>query len=271
MLWRGARDWPVFLTGRSMIVAGGLQRQGRGLSDRRRLEPGEPPDQLGGAGEGRRRQLARRRAARTGRGPGRREELMPHVARFSVPHVDCRQPDHARRRNFTNIRPATAIPCPIGRAAASRCSAMPRIRCIRWVRTAPRRRFSTRAASPMRWRASEHPRQALVAYEQKRLPMTAEIVRSNRRGGPEGVIDAVEQLAPRWIHRYRQGAELRPARSHRARLCQQGRLCRRAGIGGGEGLNHLAPLSYPSPAERGEGGWPKASRVGASQIEFGEV
>ena len=26
--------------------------------------------------------------------------------------------------------------------------------------------------------------------------MTAEIVRSNRRGGPEGVIDAVEQLAP---------------------------------------------------------------------------
>jgi 2-polyprenyl-6-methoxyphenol hydroxylase-like FAD-dependent oxidoreductase len=43
---------------------------------------------------------------------------------------------------------------------------------------------------------SEHPRQALVGYEQKRLPMTAEIVRSNRRGGPEGVIDAVEQLAP---------------------------------------------------------------------------
>ncbi len=24
MLWRGARDWPLFLTGRSMIVAGGL-------------------------------------------------------------------------------------------------------------------------------------------------------------------------------------------------------------------------------------------------------
>ena len=43
---------------------------------------------------------------------------------------------------------------------------------------------------------AEHPRQALLAYEQKRLPMTAEIVRSNRRGGPEGVIDAVEQLAP---------------------------------------------------------------------------
>jgi 2-polyprenyl-6-methoxyphenol hydroxylase-like FAD-dependent oxidoreductase len=43
---------------------------------------------------------------------------------------------------------------------------------------------------------SEHPRQALLDYEQKRLPITAEIVRANRRGGPEGVIDAVEQLAP---------------------------------------------------------------------------
>ena len=44
--------------------------------------------------------------------------------------------------------------------------------------------------------SSEHPRQALLAYEQKRLPMTADIVCANRRGGPEGVIDAVEQLAP---------------------------------------------------------------------------
>jgi 2-polyprenyl-6-methoxyphenol hydroxylase-like FAD-dependent oxidoreductase len=43
---------------------------------------------------------------------------------------------------------------------------------------------------------SEHPRQALAAYERQRLPMTADVVASNRRGGPEGVIDAVEQLAP---------------------------------------------------------------------------
>jgi 2-polyprenyl-6-methoxyphenol hydroxylase-like FAD-dependent oxidoreductase len=43
---------------------------------------------------------------------------------------------------------------------------------------------------------SEHPAQALWTYEQVRLPMTAEIVRMNRRGGPEGVIDAVEARAP---------------------------------------------------------------------------
>ena len=37
---------------------------------------------------------------------------------------------------------------------------------------------------------------ALVAYEEERLPPTAQIVRMNRSGGPEGVIDAVEQRAP---------------------------------------------------------------------------
>jgi 2-polyprenyl-6-methoxyphenol hydroxylase-like FAD-dependent oxidoreductase len=47
-----------------------------------------------------------------------------------------------------------------------------------------------------RLKNAEHPLHALWAYEQERLPMTAEIVRLNRRGGPEGVIDAVEERAP---------------------------------------------------------------------------
>src|SRR5262249_32741711 len=37
---------------------------------------------------------------------------------------------------------------------------------------------------------------ALIRYEQERLGPTSEIVYSNRSGGPEGVIDAVEVLAP---------------------------------------------------------------------------
>jgi hypothetical protein len=36
----------------------------------------------------------------------------------------------------------------------------------------------------------------LWAYERDRLPPTAQIVRMNRSGGPEGVIDAVEERAP---------------------------------------------------------------------------
>ena len=43
---------------------------------------------------------------------------------------------------------------------------------------------------------AEHPMHALAAYEAERLPPTAQIVRMNRKGGPEGVIDAVETLAP---------------------------------------------------------------------------
>jgi len=41
-----------------------------------------------------------------------------------------------------------------------------------------------------------HPMQALYEYEKERLPKTAEIVRLNRKGGPEKVIDEVEKRAP---------------------------------------------------------------------------
>jgi 5-methylphenazine-1-carboxylate 1-monooxygenase len=38
--------------------------------------------------------------------------------------------------------------------------------------------------------------EALAAYDAERRPATAEIVLSNRKGGPEGVIDVVEMRAP---------------------------------------------------------------------------
>jgi 2-polyprenyl-6-methoxyphenol hydroxylase-like FAD-dependent oxidoreductase len=38
--------------------------------------------------------------------------------------------------------------------------------------------------------------EAFAAYDAERRPATADIVRSNRRGGPEGVIDLVEARAP---------------------------------------------------------------------------
>ena len=43
---------------------------------------------------------------------------------------------------------------------------------------------------------SEHPREALYRYEEDRLPKTAEVVRTNRIGGPERVIDEVEKRSP---------------------------------------------------------------------------
>jgi 2-polyprenyl-6-methoxyphenol hydroxylase-like FAD-dependent oxidoreductase len=194
MLWRGARDWPMFLNGRSMIVAGGLNAKvvvypiagGSGPANRLTnwavlVKVGE-----GNAPPPRRQDWTR---------PGRREELMPHVARFTLPHVDVRSlisgtPEFYEHPTcdrdplpywssgrVTLLGDAAHPMYPVGSNGASqaildaRCLADQLVRC-------------------------DHPRQALIAYEQKRLPMTAEIVRSNRRGGPEGVIDAVEQLAP---------------------------------------------------------------------------
>jgi 2-polyprenyl-6-methoxyphenol hydroxylase-like FAD-dependent oxidoreductase len=36
----------------------------------------------------------------------------------------------------------------------------------------------------------------LGAYDQERRPATADIVRANRKGGPDGVIDLIEERAP---------------------------------------------------------------------------
>lgn len=47
-----------------------------------------------------------------------------------------------------------------------------------------------------RLRYAEHPMQALGGYEADRLPKTAELIRLNRKGGPEQVIDEVEKRAP---------------------------------------------------------------------------
>ena len=68
MLWRGARDWPLFLTGRSMIVAGGLHAKvvvypiAEGSSPASRLTNWAVLVKSATA-------MWRRRAARTGRGP----------------------------------------------------------------------------------------------------------------------------------------------------------------------------------------------------------
>ena len=52
------------------------------------------------------------------------------------------------------------------------------------------------AGDPADLSADADPVRALRAYEDARLPVTAQIVHSNRRGGPEQVIDEVDRRAP---------------------------------------------------------------------------
>src|ERR1700709_2534339 len=84
--WRGARDWPMFLTGSSMIVAGGLHAKvviypiAEGSSPASRLTNWAVLVKVGdgNAAPPRRGDWSR---------PAKREELMPHVARFNVPYI----------------------------------------------------------------------------------------------------------------------------------------------------------------------------------------
>jgi 5-methylphenazine-1-carboxylate 1-monooxygenase len=194
MLWRGAIDWPAFLTGRSMVVAGGLAAKLVIYP----IAEGSRPDKkltnwavVGRVGDPSMPIPEKHDWSR----PGRFEDLMPHLRRFRIPYVDAkalieatsefweypmcdRDPlprwSHGR---ITLLGDAAHPMYPVGSNGASQAILDARF-------------LADRLAD------AEHPAQALWTYEQVRLPMTAEIVRMNRRGGPEGVIDAVEARAP---------------------------------------------------------------------------
>ena len=194
MLWRGAREWPAFLTGRSMVVAGGMRAKfvvypiAEGSRPGLKLTNWAVAVKLGdgSAPPPRREDWSRR---------GAREELLPHVERFSIPHLNVRKlieetpefweypmcdrdplPRWSHGR-VTLLGDAAHPMYPVGSNGASQ--AILDARCL--------------ADALVR---AEHPAHALALYEAERLPKTAEIVRSNRTGGPEGVIDAVEAVAP---------------------------------------------------------------------------
>ena len=125
---------------------------------------------------------------------------MPHVRRFRIPYVNAqalieatsefweypmcdRDPlPHWSHGRVTLLGDAAHPMYPVGSNGASQ--AILDARCL-----------ADRLCS------AEHAQHALWMYEQERLPVTAQIVRMNRKGGPEGVIDAVEALAPEGFNR----------------------------------------------------------------------
>jgi 2-polyprenyl-6-methoxyphenol hydroxylase-like FAD-dependent oxidoreductase len=194
MLWRGAADWPQFLSGRSMYIGGGM---GAKLA-LYPIAPGKRPDT---------RLTNWAIAIKVADGAvspppkdswsrvGRMDDVVPYSRRFMVPGVDVEalvratgtcyeypmcDRDPLPRWSFgrvTLLGDAAHPMYPVGSNGAAQ--AILDARCL---------------ADCLK--KAEHPMQALAEYEAERLPKTADIVRLNRTGGPERVIDEVEKLAP---------------------------------------------------------------------------
>ena len=193
IMWRGAAQWPVWLDGETMAIGGGMGgklvlypitpiKKGRQLMNwvvgvRVRDGATSPPPKDSWS------KLAHK------------SEVLPHIRRFKVKGIDLEKLVHASDKIFeypmadrdplprwtfghvTLMGDAAHPMYPVGSNGASQ--AILDARCL-----------ADNLAS------AEHPRQALFNYEKERLPKTSEIVRLNRHGGPEGVIDAIEKLCP---------------------------------------------------------------------------
>jgi 5-methylphenazine-1-carboxylate 1-monooxygenase len=196
MIWRGAVEHPPFLTGRSMIIAGGMQAKlvlypisnqtstpGTNLLNwavTARLGDGSVPPP-------RREDWSRL---------GQLDELLPHVE--GVFHLDAVDPvelihtteafyeypmcdrDPLPRWSFgrvTLLGDAAHPMYPVGSNGASQAI------------------LDARCVAPL-LAETKDPVVALKAYEAERRFVTAQIVQDNRVGGPERVIDLVEGRAP---------------------------------------------------------------------------
>jgi 2-polyprenyl-6-methoxyphenol hydroxylase-like FAD-dependent oxidoreductase len=192
-MWRGAVEWPAFEGGDTMIVAGDMKEKlvlypiGAGASAATRLTNWVVCAQIGDASKPppRREDWSR---------PGQLDEVLAHVARFRIPFLDVaalvratpefweypmcdRDPLPFWTQGRVTLMGDAAHPMyPVGSNGASQ--AVLDARCLADLL------------------ASHAPEAALAAYAAERLPKTAEIVRANRKGGPERVVDEVSARAP---------------------------------------------------------------------------
>jgi 2-polyprenyl-6-methoxyphenol hydroxylase-like FAD-dependent oxidoreductase len=194
MMWRGATDWPKFLSGGSMIVAGGTDTKlvlypiAPGATPERRLTNWAVCSKIAEAGATPPRREDWSRAAS-------RDELQPYLERFAIEHVDLRAlvaatqtfyeypmcdrdplPNWTRER-VTLLGDAAHPMYPMGSNGASQTI------------------LDAREIAQCLASTSDVAR-AFRTYEEARRPTTARVVQMNRAGGPEGVIDVVERLAP---------------------------------------------------------------------------
>ncbi len=193
VMWRGAAEWPIWEDGETMAIAGGLAgklvlypiapaKDGHQLMNwvvNIRVADGSvsppPPESWS-----RMAPLAR---------------VLPYAKRFHVPGIDLEALVRASGPIF-EYPMADRDPLPRwthGRVTLLGDAAHPMYPV--GSNGAAQAILDARCLADMLARA-EHPREALYRYELERLPKTAEVVRTNRIGGPERVIDEVEKRSP---------------------------------------------------------------------------
>jgi 2-polyprenyl-6-methoxyphenol hydroxylase-like FAD-dependent oxidoreductase len=196
MLWRGAADWPVYADGRTMVISGGMAA--KFVFYPIHFDPAFPSRRLTNW-------AVMARTADASGAPPRREdwnragewsEVEPFVRdRFRLDFVDplalikasgtfyeyplCDR-DPLPRWSFgraTLLGDAAHPMYPVGSNGASQA-------------VLDARSLARHLASGMTVP------DALAAYDAERRPMTTDIVLNNRKGGPERVIDVLEERAP---------------------------------------------------------------------------
>jgi 2-polyprenyl-6-methoxyphenol hydroxylase-like FAD-dependent oxidoreductase len=196
MLWRGAADWPDYADGRTMVIAGGMAA--KFVFYPIHFDPGMPARRLTNWA------VMARVADATGapprredwNRPGRWDEVEPFMRdRFSLDFVDPLALIRASG-TFYEYPLCDREPLPrwsFGRATLLGDAAHP----MYPVGSNGASQAVLDARSLARHLASGAPvPQALAAYDAERRPITAEIVLNNRKGGPERVIDVLEERAP---------------------------------------------------------------------------
>ena len=192
-MWRGAVEWPAFEGGDTMIVAGDMKEKlvlypiGAGASAATRLANWVVCAQIGDASKPppRREDWSR---------PGQLDEVLAHVARFRIPFLDVAALVRATTE-FWEYPMCDRDPLPFwtqGRVTLMGDAAHPMYPV--GSNGASQAVLDARCLADLL--ASRAPEAALAAYAAERLPKTAEIVRANRKGGPERVVDEVSARAP---------------------------------------------------------------------------
>jgi 2-polyprenyl-6-methoxyphenol hydroxylase-like FAD-dependent oxidoreductase len=195
MMWRGAVPWPAFREGNTMVIAGGIRSRlvcypiliDAARPDRRLTNWAVMARLDGAAGQPRRedwnRQGAPDEALSFVRDRFRLTEVDP-VAMIQATGTIYEYPNCDRNPlpgwsfgRVTLLGDAAHPMYPVGSNGASQA-------------------ILDASALARHLRSSASIVDALSAYDAERRPVTSEIVLSNRRGGPEGVIDVVEARAP---------------------------------------------------------------------------